>query len=98
MATRTLDEVSCALRARREKGQFNTLGESGRVAGERVETFIVYSLLQCVVLSPSQCLNLKALMRTLDKTGVSSIQGVRGGETLVFFLTKPGCGTRGAVR
>ena len=26
-------------------------------------------------------------MRTLDKTGVSSIQGVRGGETLVFFLT-----------
>jgi hypothetical protein len=48
---------------------------------------ICFSLLQCVVLSPSQCLNLKALMRTLDKTEVSSIQGVAGGETLVVFLT-----------
>ena len=47
----------------------------------------VCSLLQCVVLSPSQCLNLKALTRTLDKTKVSSIQGVAGGETLVVFLT-----------
>ena len=47
---------------------------------------ICFSLLQCVVLSPSQCLNLKALMRTLDKTEVSSIQGVAGGETLVVFL------------
>ena len=46
-----------------------------------------FSLLQCVVLSPSQSLNLKALMRTLDKTEVSSIQGVAGGETLVVFLT-----------
>ena len=46
-----------------------------------------FSLLQCVVSSPSQCLNLKALMRTLDKTEVSSIQGVAGGETLVVFLT-----------
>ena len=40
------------------------------------------SLLQFVVSSPSQCLNLKALMRTLDKTEVSSIQRVVGGETL----------------
>ena len=48
---------------------------------------IFCSLLQCVVLSPSQSLNLKALMRTLDKTEVSSIQGVAGGETLVVFLT-----------
>ena len=38
------------------------------------------------MLSPSQSLNLKALTRTLDKTKVSSIQGVAGGETLVFFL------------
>jgi hypothetical protein len=36
--TRTPDEVSCALRAGREKGQFDTLGDSGRVAGGRVET------------------------------------------------------------
>ena len=42
----------------------------------------LFSLLQCVVLSPSQCLNLKALMRTLDKTKVSSIQGVVGGGAL----------------
>ena len=48
---------------------------------------ICFSLLQCVVLSPSQSLNLKALMRTLDKSKVSSIQGVAGGETLVVFLT-----------
>ena len=34
------------------------------------------------MLSPSQCLNLKALMRTLDKTKVSSNQGVVGGEAL----------------
>jgi hypothetical protein len=34
------------------------------------------------MLSPSQSLNLKALKRTLDKTKVSSIQGVVGGETL----------------
>jgi hypothetical protein len=40
-----------------------------------------------VVLSPSQCLNLKALIRTLDKSKVSTIQGVVGGETLVVFLT-----------
>ena len=48
---------------------------------------ICFSLLQCVVLSPSQSLKLKALMRTLDKTEVSSIQGDAGGETLVVFLT-----------
>ena len=48
---------------------------------------IFCSLLQCVVLSPSQSLNLKALERTLDKTKVSSIQGVAGGETLAVFLT-----------
>jgi hypothetical protein len=42
----------------------------------------LFSLLQCVVLSPSQALNLKALMRTLDKTKVSSIQGVVGGGAL----------------
>ena len=41
-----------------------------------------FSLLQCVVLSPSQSLNLKALTRTLDETKVSSFQGVVGGETL----------------
>ena len=38
------------------------------------------------MLSPSQSLNLKALTRTLDKTKVSSFQGVVGGETLVVFL------------
>ena len=43
---------------------------------------IFCSLLQCVVLSPSQSLNLKALTRTLDETEVSSFQGVVGGETL----------------
>ena len=41
-----------------------------------------FSLLQCVVLSPSQALNLKALTRTLDETEVSSFQGVVGVETL----------------
>jgi hypothetical protein len=49
------------------------------------------------MLSPSQSLNLKVLKRTLDKTKVSSIQGVVGGGTLVFF-SPPACGTRGAVR
>jgi hypothetical protein len=34
------------------------------------------------MLSPSQSLNLKALKRTLDKTEVSSFQGVVGRETL----------------
>ena len=34
------------------------------------------------MLSPSQSLNLKALRRTLDKTKVSSFQGVVGEETL----------------
>jgi hypothetical protein len=47
---------------------------------------IFCSLLQCVVLSPSQSLNLKALTRTLDETKVSSFQGIVGGETLVVFL------------
>ena len=41
-----------------------------------------FSLLQCVVLSPSQSLNLKALTRTLDETEVSPFQRVVGGETL----------------
>jgi hypothetical protein len=45
---------------------------------------IRFSLLQCVVLSPSQSLNLKALERTLDKTKVSSIQGVAGGDPCSF--------------
>jgi hypothetical protein len=47
----------------------------------------LFSLLQCVVLSPSQSLNLKALTRTLDETKVSSFQGVVGGKTLVVFFT-----------
>ena len=42
----------------------------------------LFSLLQCVVLSPSQSLNLRALTRTLDETKVSSCQGVVMGETL----------------
>ena len=46
-----------------------------------------FSLLQCVVLSPSQSLNLKALTWTVEKTKVSSIQGAAGGETFVVFLT-----------
>jgi hypothetical protein len=46
-----------------------------------------FSLLQCVVLSPSQSLNLKALSRTLDETKVSSFQGVVRGKTLVVFFT-----------
>ena len=52
-----------------------------------MKLWIFFSLLQCVVLSPSQSLNLKVFSRTLDKTKVSSIQGVAGGETLVVFLT-----------
>ena len=43
---------------------------------------IFCSLLQCVVLYPSQCLNLKALTRTLDETEVSPFQRVVGVETL----------------
>ena len=58
----------------------------GRVAGESREDVLklcnFFSLLQCVVLSPSQSLNLKALTRTLDETEVSSFQKVVGGETL----------------
>ena len=51
MVKRTAEEVSCALRARREKGQFNTLGESGRVAGGRVEAlyFLLTFAMCCVV-------------------------------------------------
>ena len=55
------------------------MGESREDALKHCKFF---SLLQCVVLSPSQCLSLKALKRTLDETKVSSIQGVVGGETL----------------
>ena len=43
---RTPDEVSCALRAGRENSYLNTLGESWRVAGGRVETCNLFSLLQ----------------------------------------------------
>jgi len=51
MVTRTLDEVSCALSGRREKGQFDTLGDSGRVAGGRVEAlyFLLTFAMCCVV-------------------------------------------------
>jgi hypothetical protein len=38
MVMRTPDEVSCAMRAGRENSHLNTLGESWRVAGGRVET------------------------------------------------------------
>ena len=55
------------------------MGESREDA---LKLCIFFSLLQCVVLSPSQSLNLKALTRTLDETEVSSFQGVVGGETL----------------
>jgi hypothetical protein len=81
MVMRTPEEVSCALSARREKGQFNTLGESRRVAGVRFET-LYFLLTFAKILSPSQSLNLKALTRTLDETEVSSFQGTVGGETL----------------
>ena len=47
MVMMTPDKVSCALRAGREKGQFNTLGESGRVAGGRVETLYFSSPPAC---------------------------------------------------
>ena len=54
MVMRMLDEVSFALSARREKGQFNTLGESGkhgaiesvnipRTGDGRGKIFIVYA-------------------------------------------------------
>ena len=43
--------MSCALRAGRQKGQFDTLGESGRVAGGRVEAlyFLLTFAMCCVV-------------------------------------------------
>ena len=47
MATRTLDEVSCALSAGRERTHFKTLGESGRVARGSVET-LQFFLTACV--------------------------------------------------
>jgi hypothetical protein len=47
MVTRTRDEVSCALRAGSEKGQYNTLGESGRVAGGRIEALYFFSPPAC---------------------------------------------------
>ena len=48
---KTPEKVSCALRAGREKGQFDTLGESGRVAGGRVEAlyFLLTFAMCCVV-------------------------------------------------
>jgi hypothetical protein len=51
MVLRTLDEVSCALSGRREEGQFDTLGDSGRVAGGRVEAlyFLLTFAMCCVV-------------------------------------------------
>ena len=55
------------------------MGESREDA---LKLCIFFSLLQCVVLSPSQSLNLKALTRTLDETEVSLFQEVVGGETL----------------
>ena len=82
MVTKTPDEVSCALSGGREKGQFDTLGESGESREGALKLCNSFSFLQCVVLSPSQSLNLKALMRTLDETEVSLFQEVVGGETL----------------
>ena len=69
MFKRTAEEVSCALRARREKGQFNTLGESRRVAGGRVETLYLF-LTFTTMLSPSQ--SLKALTRMPDEVSLGS--------------------------
>ena len=65
----TRDEVSCALRAGREEGQFSALGESGRVAGGRVETLYFY-LTFTTILSPSQ--SLKALTRMPDEVSLRS--------------------------
>jgi hypothetical protein len=42
MVMRTPEEVSCALRAGREKGQFDTLGESRRVAGGRIDALYLF--------------------------------------------------------
>ena len=64
-----LDEVSCVSRAGREKGQFDTLGESGRVAGGRVETLYLF-LTFTTMLSPSQ--SLKALTRMPDEVSLRS--------------------------
>ena len=66
---KTPDEVSCAVSAGREKGHFNTLGESGRVAGGRVETLYLF-LTFTTMLSPSQ--SLKALTRMLDEVSLRS--------------------------
>ena len=49
MVTRTLDEVSCALSGRREKGQFDILGDSGRVAGGRVALYFLLTFAMCCV-------------------------------------------------
>ena len=65
----TPDKVSCALRAGREKGQFDTLGESGRVAGGRVETLYLF-LTFTTILSPSQ--SLEAVTRMLDEVSLGS--------------------------
>ena len=69
MVMRTPDEVSCALRAGREKGQFDSLGESGRVAGGRIETLYFY-LTFATILSPSQ--SLKAVTSMLDEVSLRS--------------------------
>jgi hypothetical protein len=69
MAARMRDEVSCALRARREKGQFDTLGDSGRVAGRGVEA-LYFLLTFTTMLSPSQ--SLKALTRMLEEVRLRS--------------------------
>ena len=69
MVMRMPDEVSCALRARREKGQFDTLGESRRVAGGRVET-LYFFLTFATILSPSQ--SLEAVTRMLDEVSLGS--------------------------
>jgi hypothetical protein len=82
MVLRTPEEVSCALRAGKGRTHFSTLGNSGRIAGGRVETLYLFLTFATLMLSPSQCLNLKALTRTLDETEVRSIQGAEGAETL----------------
>ena len=65
----TPDKVSCALRAGREKGQFDTLGESRRVAGGRIETLYLF-LTFTTILSPSQ--SLEAVTRMLDEVSLGS--------------------------
>ena len=49
---------------------------------EGVLKLVIFLTFAMCCLVPLQSLNLKALTRTLDKTKVSSIQGVVGGENL----------------